>query len=276
MMQYRALGSAFFLTIFLCGETVGQTGGTRLSSLPVAAQRTILETLSQDSPWLQLAELTGSDGTSIDQFGLSVAIDGNSVVVGAPYAKIGSNQAQGAAYVFVKPATGWENMTQVAKLTASDGKADDEFGGSVAISGKTVLVGDTFFSRVGGYIFVRPTRGWKSATTYDALLVTTEGDKNFFSSIATDGDVVVIGAADINNESDVAYLYVKPKGGWGAPLNLGRLITQKAKLTNSDSTEGDGFGFSVALSGDTVAVGAPYAPDNNENSGAAYVFVRPA
>lgn len=316
-MLQRVVSLALFLTTASCACAIGQASEMRLSSLPGAARRTILEALSPDMPWLQLAELTGSDGTSIDQFGLSVAIDGNSVVVGAPYAKIGSNQAQGAAYVFVKPATGWENMTQVAKLTASDGKADDEFGGSVAISGKTVLVGDTFFSRVGGYIFVRPTRGWKSATetaklqacgpigairgdtavcadldqafvyvrpktgwksatTYDALLVTTEGDKNFFSSIATDGDVVVIGAADINNESDVAYLYVKPKGGWGAPLNLVRLITQKAKLTNSDSTEGDGFGFSVSLSGDTVAVGAPYAPDNNENSGAAYVFVRPA
>ena len=74
-------------------------------------------------------------------FGDSVSISGNTVVVGAPDATIGSNSQQGAAYVFTESGSGWANMTQTAKLTASDGAAGDAFGISVSISGNTVVVG---------------------------------------------------------------------------------------------------------------------------------------
>jgi len=279
----------------------------------MAAQFRILGALSQDMPWLQLAELTASDGTKIDNLGWSVAIDGNTVVVGAPDAQVGNNAFQGEAYIFVKPRSGWTNMTQVAKLTASDGKAGYQFGGSVAVDGDTIFVGngDLAFGTGGGYLFVKPAHGWKtrhetaklaclglvavssdtavcgggdaaavylkpktgwkSTHMYDSLLVTTDGSKNTFSSIATDGDVVVIGAADSNNESDVAYLYVKPKAGWGHLPDGGRIQTQTAKLTPSDSASApfNLFGFSVSISGDTAAVGAP-------GVSAAYVFVKPA
>ena len=285
------------------------------SDLPQAAQESIRQSLREDLAWQQLAEVTGRDKTDADGFADLVAIDGDTVVVGAPGTTIGNNELQGAAYVFHKPKSGWGNVKQVAKLTASDGQTDDRFGFSVAVSGDTVMVGNfNLDDQAGGYIFVKPPHGWKtthetaklacgpyvgiggdvaacagfdqgavfikpptgwkSTYKYDALLITTNGDKNTFSSIATNGDVVVIGAADINNESDVAYLYVKPKGGWHVKSNHGRL-RQTAKLTNSDSTENDEFGLSVSISGDTVAVGAPYATDNDGNSGAAYVFVKP-
>ncbi len=313
-MRPLTFGFAFFVTLLWCAEAIGQTEAIRLSSLPTEAQARILKALSPDMPWLQLAELTASDGNRNDELGWSVAISGNTVVVGAPYATVGNNQGQGAAYVFVKPKSGWGNMTQIAKLTASDGKADDLFGVSVSISGDTVLVGVSGnYAGSGGYIFARPAHGWKNKTetaklgcvdfvaisgdtavcagydegavyvkpktgwkstnNYDALLVTTDGSKNTFSSVATDGDTVVIGAADPNNESDVAYVYVKSKGGWGHLPSGGRIQTETAKLTNSDSTSGDGFGNSVSISGETVAVGAPYTAASN---GAAYVFVKPA
>ena len=80
------------------------------------------------SGWNQAAKLTASDGAANDVFGWSVAISGNTVVVGADYATVGGNVKQGAAYVFTEPATGWTNMTQTAKLTASDGAAGDYFG----------------------------------------------------------------------------------------------------------------------------------------------------
>ena len=288
------------------------------SDLPAAAQTSILRVLRQDMTWQELAELSASDGTKTDGLGWSVAIDEDTVVVGAPGATIGNNRLQGAAYAFVKPKSGWTNMTQVAKLTASDGKPGYQFGGSVAIDGDTIFVGngDLAFGTGGGYVFVKPAHGWKtrhetaklaclglvavsgdtavcgggdgdlvyikpktgwrSTYMYDSLLVTTDGTKDTFSSITTDGDVVVIGAADSNNESDVAYLYVKPKAGWGRLPDGGRIQKQTAKLTNSDSTQRDGFGFSVSLSSDTVAVGSPYTADNNGNLGAAYVFVKPA
>jgi len=77
-----------------------------------------------------------------DQFGASVAISGDTVVVAAPFDDIGTNGDQGSAYVFVKPGTGWSGtLNETAKLTASDGAAFDQFGRSVAISDGTVLVG---------------------------------------------------------------------------------------------------------------------------------------
>ena len=89
----------------------------------------------------QTAKLTASDGAAGDDFGYSVSISGNTVVVGASRATVGGNSGQGAAYVFTEPGSGWANMTQTAKLTASDGAADDDFGDSVSISGNTVVVG---------------------------------------------------------------------------------------------------------------------------------------
>jgi hypothetical protein len=85
--------------------------------------------------------LTALHGAPPDGLGTSVSISGNVVVAGAPYTTVGSNSEQGAAYAFVKPATGWKNMTQTLKLTASDGAANDQFGYSIAVSGKTGVVG---------------------------------------------------------------------------------------------------------------------------------------
>ena len=89
----------------------------------------------------QTAKLTASDGAADDDFGISVSISGNTVVVGADDATVGGNSDQGAAYVFTEPGSGWTSMTQTAKLTASDGAANDYFGYSVSISGNTVVVG---------------------------------------------------------------------------------------------------------------------------------------
>jgi hypothetical protein len=304
--MHKTFGFLFLLTVLSFSGAIGQTRSTHLPTIPAAAQRIILDALSQDIPWLQLAELTASDGTSIDAFGLSVAIDGNTVVVGAPNAQVGSNAYQGAVYIFVKPKSGWGNMTEIAKLTASDGKSDDFFGDSVAISGNTVLVGNTSFNGGGGYLFVRPKHGWKTKTetaklgcgflvaingdtaicgtavyvkpksgwksgiTYAAILAVSDRNTSLGSAISIDGDVVVVGADNIGGEG-AAYLYVKPKAGWGTPYNVRHIQTETAKLTPSDSTSGDYFGLSVSVNGDTVAVGAPAAIDY----GAAYIFVKP-
>jgi len=89
-------------------------------------------------PFVEQAKLTASDGAAGDEFGFSVAISGDTVVVGAD----GDNSDQGSAYVFVKPGGGWATTSAfTAKLTASDGAAGDYFGASVAISGDTVVVG---------------------------------------------------------------------------------------------------------------------------------------
>jgi FG-GAP repeat len=89
-------------------------------------------------PFVQQAKLTASDGAAGDNFGRAVAIDGDTVVIGAAYAQVGANLMQGVVCVFVKPATGWTTTSTFnAKLTASDGKANDLFGYTVAINGDT-------------------------------------------------------------------------------------------------------------------------------------------
>jgi hypothetical protein len=103
--------------------------------------------------------LIASDGAASDQFGESVAISGNTVLAGVPCKPFaGDVCGPGAAYVFVKPATGWASMSRTAKLIASDGTFQDQFGGSVGISGNTVVAGapapNSF--QGGAYVFVEP------------------------------------------------------------------------------------------------------------------------
>ena len=121
-------------------------------------------------------------------FGVSVAVSGDTVVVGAPFDDVGNNIAQGAAYVFVKPAGGWAGLlTENAKLVASDGQPVDFFGDSVAVSGDTVVVKDVF-GDVGAnrdqgsaYVFVRPAGGWAGLLQENAQLVASDGAAGDFA-----------------------------------------------------------------------------------------------
>jgi autotransporter-associated beta strand protein len=210
-------------------------------------------------PFVQGAKLTASDGAAYDYFGYSVSISGNTVVVGAPYAMVGGNVSQGAAYVFTEPGSGWLNITQTAKLTASDGARGNEFGCSVSISGNAVVV-------TGGgtaYVFSEPGSGWANMTQTAKL---TASDGGGFDSVSISGNTVVVGAeyATVggNSQQGAAYVFAEPGSGWAN-------MTQTAKLTASDGADGDWFGDSVSISGDTVVVGAP---EVNGAQGAAYVF----
>jgi hypothetical protein len=109
------------------------------------------------SGWInatQTAELHAPGAIQFDSFGQSSAISGNSVLIGAPGMTVGSNSGQGAAYVFVKPATGWRNTARAIALTASDGAASDSLGVSVSISGSTFVAGAPKSSTPGAaYVF---------------------------------------------------------------------------------------------------------------------------
>ncbi|MGO9114013.1 MAG: putative Ig domain-containing protein [Thermoguttaceae bacterium] len=253
----------------------------------------------------QTAKLTASDGAYPDDLGDSVAISGNTLVVGAPEATVGSNVEQGAAYVFSESGTGWANMTQVAKLTASDGTADDGFGISVSISGNTIVVGQYAGNTTrhgAGYVFTEPASGWANMTQTAKLTASDSTvSYEFGCSVAISGNTVVIGAyflapicspgvplavltlpgtasldplASLGSLGHgVAYVFTEPNTGWAN-------MTQTAKLTPSDGSYL--FGASVAISGNTVVVGAPtYIPDcclftTNWADGAAYVFTEPS
>ena len=212
----------------------------------------------------ETAKLIASDGAAHDLFGYSVAISGYTVVVGAPQ----DDSFQGSAYVFVKPGTGWANATETAKLTASDGAANDSFGLSVAISGDTVVVGAPAddSNRGSAYVFVKPGTAWANATETAKLIASDGAAGDFFGySVAISGDTVVAGAYGDDSNRGSAYVFVKPGTGWAN-------ATETAKLIASDGAAGDFFGDSVAISGDTVVVGAD---GDDSNRGSAYVFVKP-
>jgi hypothetical protein len=232
----------------------------------------------------ETAKLTASDGQAGDSLGQSVAIstDGTTIVAGAPEATVGTNPAQGAAYVFTEGGGGWATGTETAKLTASNGIADDDLGFSVALSsdGSTVTAGACGCASGAGaaYVFTKPGGGWSSGTQA-AELTASDGQFNdqLGSSvgISADGSTIVAGApfAAVGGDTfqGAAYVFVKPGGGWVDENEV-------AKLTASDGASGDELGLSIAISADgsSVAAGAPIADiGGNSGQGAAYEYTRP-
>jgi hypothetical protein len=222
----------------------------------------------------QVAKLTSSDNG--EGFGVSVAISGNTIVVGAANTSNFAAPAAGpgAAYVFVKPAAGWTDASETAKLTASDGQNGDAFGDSVAITGTTIAVGAFFAPDSSGnsfagkaYVFLRPTTGWSGNLNEKAKLIASDSQLlNYMgASIATNGSTVVAGSYGHNNFQGTAYVFTEPAGGWAT-------MTQTAELTASDGKGSADFGFSSSIFGSTVVIGAPNA---FSSKGAAYIFAEP-
>ena len=159
---------------------------------------------------------------------------------------------QGSAYVFVRSGGVW---SQQQKLLASDAAAGDLFGVSVAISGETVVVGAPFddgaagFDQGSAYVFVRSGGVWSQQQKLEASDAAA-GDM-FGSSVAISGETVVVGAplddGAAGTDQGSAYVFVRSGGVW----------SQQQKLEASDAAAVDCFGFSVAISGETVVVGAP-------------------
>ncbi len=221
----------------------------------------------------QLGLLTASDGADGDLFGRSVAISGNTIVVGAS----AHDDDTGEAYVFVRPRNGWENATQSAKLTASDGQFGDEFGNSVAIDGDVIVVGApgamvNGIQQGAAYVFVKPAHGWTNMTETAKLIVPDASTNASVGESATiSGSTIVLGAPQPEGITGpgAAYVFVEPAGGWTD-------MTQTATLTSSDGANGDYFGNAVTISGNVIAVGAEAATYSNEQGpGAVYVFVEP-
>src|SRR6185312_3060347 len=155
-----------------------------------------------------------------------------------------------------------------AKLTASDGTAGDDLGHSVAISGDTVVasrVGNQVNGRIGGaeYVFAEPAGGW--ADEHETAKLTPPAGGRIFGGGS--GQAVAISADTVAAQgNNVVYVFARPAGGWSdAPAT--------ATLSASTSVRGDELGFSLAVSGDTILAGNPFA---DSQIGAAYVFTKPA
>ena len=197
-------------------------------------------------------ELKGHDTVAKDDFGDAVAISGSTVVVGA----FGHAAEAGRAYVFTKGAKAWD---QTGEMSGSGTVAGDGFGVSVAIAGRTIAVGAGLAASGAGrgYVFTQTARGWHQSVEL-AGSDSVAGD-GFGDSVAVSGGTVVVGAFGHAASAGRAYVFIKTATGW----------RQDAELAGSDTSAGDDFGYSVAVSGTTVAVGAH---GHAGGAGRAYVF----
>lgn len=230
------------------------------------------------SLWSIIARLQPSDVAAGDNFGYAVDMDGDYVIVGSPNDDDWGSSS-GSAYVFAKPLSGWADMNQTAKLTASSGAANDLFGASVAISGNDVVIGaaqsDAFAINAGAsYIFSKPTGGWASTNNYHAILHSADiynGDE-FGSAVDIQNNIIVVGSRlddDNGINSGSAYVFKKPTSGWID-------TTQVAKLLPDNGNASAEFGGAVCISGNNIVVGASKSTINNITSGATYLFTKSA
>lgn len=215
--------------------------------------------------WPQLCKLNGLG--SADQFGSSVSVSGNTVVVGAPLDDPPGFVNAGAAYVY---SVGVGSCLLDSQLEPSDGETFDEFGSSVSVSGDTAVVGAPLENAGGvadagaAYVFDGSVAGWPQLCKLEGL-----GNAGLFgSSVSVSGDRVVVGAPleDPQGIVDAGAAYVYEILGVND-------CPQLCKLEAVDMESSDKFGSSVSVSGDTVLVGAPLNdPQGVANAGAAYVY----
>ncbi len=238
-----------------------------------------------ENGWIQMAKLLSEDGAAGDSFGRAVSISGDVVIVGAD-GDDDNGYNSGSAYIFKKPMAGWSDITETAKLKASDGyghydpyvPAFDGFGYAVSISGEYAIVGTMAWRTSGtGYIFKEPTGGWANMTETAKLTPSDEGTPDsicqFGHSVSISGDYAVVGAENsltcTNIQSGRAYIFEKPSSGWVD-------MTESAKVYASDGGNlKNRFGASVVLSGDSLIVGAPWNDEMGYRSGTVYLFLKP-
>jgi len=209
------------------------------------------------------ANLNRGGSFANDHIGYSVAISGNTVVIGAPDDDDGGLNS-GSAFVFVRSGSNWSLQ---GKLNADFADAGDLFGYSVAISGDSVAISATGDDFGSAYVFVRSGSTWSQQGRLTAA--DADSDDQFGVSVAISGDSVVVGAdrdEEKGFDSGSAYVFVRSGSTW----------SQQSKLTATDDRNYRSFfGRSVAISGDSVVVGASLNTHGCIGAaGAAYVFVR--
>ncbi len=235
--------------------------------------------------WGFVMKLVASDPSVNDLFGNSVAIDGDTVVVGAWFGDGPAIDDTGAAYVFERDQGGADNWGQVKKLNGSGTDASDSFGWSVDTRGDLIAVGA--YSHDGGgtqqgaaYIFERDAGGADNWGEIKMLTAFDGSDFDFFArGIAIDGDILVAGAdqdddanpANINCSSGSAYVFAKDQGGvdnWGF---VKKLINPNGSC---GPPSGEFFGATVSISGTVIVASSVFDDDEGTNSGSAFLFER--
>ena len=247
------------------GYSVAKDGDTVVIGAPGGGAY-VFRTSDGGATYVEVIKLTASDAAAGDGFGRSVAIDGSTIVVGTAPQYYGGDDRSGAVYIF-STTDGWTTHTEF-KLTAADAGEDDHFGCSVAIDGNTVVVGayddinDAASQWSSAHVFRTDDGG---ATYVEVAKLTPEAEYDGFGrSVAISGETVVVGAYRKEAHRGAAYVY--------RPSDDGATYSQVAKLVPADAANIDKVGWSVAIDGGTVVVGAPEDDDGGSESGSAYVF----
>jgi FG-GAP repeat len=209
--------------------------------------------------WRQTAKIENPNAAeNADQFGTAVGVSGGNLIVGAPHAEF-LGDGDGAAYVF----TGRKKNWALQKTFLDPGSSNDFFGGAVAISGSTALIGATGQSSGSGAVYVvgDTGTGWVAQKTLTA--VDAEVAAFFGAAVAIDGTTAVIGAEYGAAENGSAYVFSNPGTGW----------VQDVELTDPRGSQLDDYGAAVAISGPTVAVGSSL---RKHRRGAVFVYTHTA
>lgn len=273
--------------------------------------------------WSQQAYLKASNTDARDSFGYALGISGNTIVVSTAWEDssatgVNGNESDnsalsaGAAYVFVRRGGSW---SQQAYLKASNAEAGDRFGSAVSISGDTIIVGaqgeDSNATGINGnqsdnsvgvtnqttagaaYIFSRSGGAWTQQAYVKASNTDPEWGDNFGIAVAISGNTAVVGAqcessnaTGVNGNQNVNVNATWCSGAAYVFVRNGETWSQQAYMKASNPGFNDNFGIGLAISGDTIVVGANWEDSNASgvngnqannqlsNSGAAYVFVR--
>ncbi|MDQ7016523.1 MAG: HYR domain-containing protein [Gammaproteobacteria bacterium] len=263
--------------------------------------------------WIQVATLAAGNGADKDGFGVSVAVDGNSIVIGADAVAT----KRGAVYVFEKPLTGWSNLAvtnEVAQLAPlAPLPATSLFGHAVAIQGGTVVVGKwgspgnfSTAATSAAYIFEKPVAGWASVVPHNevAVLQPLVVTKNivpplpaapvavpmltpppyFGMSVAIDGNMIAVNGDLADKNNSAAYVFDKPAtaGGWAdlvpnANPSAALTFSAAALAIDNGSSGAQRLGFDIEISGNTIVASALHfdAP-LAADAGAVFVYEKPA
>ncbi len=226
----------------LIGANTANNGGSNFGSTYVFTRN--------GTVWSQQAKLIADE--AVGSFGHSVALDGDTALIGA----YGTGFYSGSAYVFMRSGTVW---SQHAKLTADDTAKGKQFGRSVTLNGNTALIGA--MGNTGSvYVFTRNGTIWSQQAK-----LTVDNGKSFGHSVALSGDIALIHlhVDDYDSISGSVYVFTRSSTAW----------SQQQKLT-ADDTAANQFGWSVSLSDDTALIGAPYDGGDSFRFGSAYVLTR--
>jgi uncharacterized repeat protein (TIGR01451 family) len=270
--QFSGAVDSFEETLAQFGSAIAVSGDTVVVGAPydnatVADMGHAYVFVRSGTTWSVQQVLVASDGAAGDNFGHAVAISGDLIVIGARYGGSPSGSNAGAVYVFARTGTTW---SELQKLLPADLPPVGSFGHSVSLSADTIVVGAPLDSTPGrtdagsAYVFVQAGPTW---VQQQKLIASDPGVLNYFGfSVSVSGDRAVVGAPSdpLRSDTGAVYVFVRAAGVW----------SEEQKLLASDGTTNDFFGYSIALDGNTIVVGARSDDAPPVDAGSAYVFVQ--